>query len=1021
MLDLLVDSAPSSEATAGIVGARQLVCVQTIDIARLTTNPVMLIAGSFVAVGGRGPRGDSNDSGKTSFLAATALLLGDPEWRMTGGGPAGAAGLLFEPETAGVAAQSYPPARHGYVIGVFADPDNVDASALSVWCRINAASPYFKVRHADGVHLAEGDTERERYLAVDRTWESLPSATELGPEHYAERLYGDSPRCLAYVSRRGKRKSGESLLQMNAGGFSPEQIGHDLIRLTGRAAGFEAEERARFRLDKAKQLLEAKELDDQRAWREEERQLTGVVARNRARALLTEAEEMWRLHFARGYLDVLARRDELTRARDTAEELVQERQRLVADAEADLEKLSVPIELERRLEDARDEHDRLKALLDDARDAHANARREHAELIERVRKLDELADGFQAGSVAEMAGLLDEARAAANAAREAVGIARSRRDETAARMREAEAGVDGRSGSLAALLRERGVPSAALVDVEIAEDARAAWEPRLALYENAVIIAPDYAEHALGAAADQPGAVLIAGDDTVPLPAGVVAAPVGAAGFLARLAHRTPTATSPDRATDGELGVVVVGGFESPQTGHAARLAAARADLTAREAELSDAEGAVRRAADAAKAAEGDLERATAADQLVAARAEMRLAEQVVSEASDAVNDLVKPLAMAAQAHVDAAADVRSHEQALRNAQERLESRQEQHKLAAGALKDAQGKLDDLLVDYWAGGWAGTVDDARRALEDEERTEKTLRNRAALHLAQALSAIDISPEGANAPTPELAEVARHGGRLTDEPGRDRMPAGLEELGRPLRDYLAIYETDPVIEERVREQRQRRQAELAVARSEHDSLLDGLESLRDGIEQRIHQSLSEISDAYNTLNLQADGFGADLVIQSRRPEGIGDRWRWFVTPRWRRSPTGKLLPYDNQTNTAQEKLATVQLVLAALLAAPDPRGRVLVLDELGDSLGANHRREVLREIAETALAKGVTVLGTCQDSVMTDAVGYCGGLLYFEHLSHSEAYNCPTRAYGLDENRERVLLTADALRSGRPWL
>lgn len=109
------------------------------------------------------------------------------------------------------------------------------------------------------------------------------------------------------------------------------------------------------------------------------------------------------------------------------------------------------------------------------------------------------------------------------------------------------------------------------------------------------------------------------------------------------------------------------------------------------------------------------------------------------------------------------------------------------------------------------------------------------------------------------------------------------------------------------------------------------------------------------------------------------------------------------------------------MLAALLASPNPRGRVLVLDELGDSLGVSHRREVLREIAATAAAKGVTVLGTCQDSVMTDAVGHCGALLYFEHLSHSEAYNCATRSYGLDENHERVLLTAAALRSGRPWL
>jgi ABC-type hemin transport system ATPase subunit len=128
-----------------------------------------------------------------------------------------------------------------------------------------------------------------------------------------------------------------------------------------------------------------------------------------------------------------------------------------------------------------------------------------------------------------------------------------------------------------------------------------------------------------------------------------------------------------------------------------------------------------------------------------------------------------------------------------------------------------------------------------------------------------------------------------------------------------------------------------------------------------------------------------------------------------------------LPYDNQANTAQEKLATVQLVLAALLAAPNPRGRVLVLDELGDSLGLSHRREVLREISQTAQAKGVTVLGTCQDSVLGDAASFCGELVYFEYPSLTEALNRPTRMFGFDDNGERVELTSEALTSGREWL
>jgi hypothetical protein len=102
----LFDAQPARTADGasrlGVIASRQLVAVQTFDIARLTSHPVAIIPSSFVAVTGRGPR-DSNESGKTSFNAAVALLLGDPEWRVSGGGVATVAELLFEPDTAGVA------------------------------------------------------------------------------------------------------------------------------------------------------------------------------------------------------------------------------------------------------------------------------------------------------------------------------------------------------------------------------------------------------------------------------------------------------------------------------------------------------------------------------------------------------------------------------------------------------------------------------------------------------------------------------------------------------------------------------------------------------------------------------------------------------------------------------------------------------------------------------------------------------------------------------------------------------
>src|SRR5215471_1718260 len=114
----------------GLIGSRQLIVVQTLDIARLTAHPVRLIPETFIAVTGMGPV-DSNESGKTSFLSAVALL--------------------FEPITAGITAGT-PAATEGYVVGVFADPDNVLTTAHTVWLRLSSGRPHLQVLHASGIH-----------------------------------------------------------------------------------------------------------------------------------------------------------------------------------------------------------------------------------------------------------------------------------------------------------------------------------------------------------------------------------------------------------------------------------------------------------------------------------------------------------------------------------------------------------------------------------------------------------------------------------------------------------------------------------------------------------------------------------------------------------------------------------------------------------------------------------------------------------------------------------------------------
>ncbi|WP_151898047.1 hypothetical protein [Streptomyces sp. C8S0] len=61
------------------------------------------------------------------------------------------------------------------------------------------------------------------------------------------------------------------------------------------------------------------------------------------------------------------------------------------------------------------------------------------------------------------------------------------------------------------------------------------------------------------------------------------------------------------------------------------------------------------------------------------------------------------------------------------------------------------------------------------------------------------------------------------------------------------------------------------------------------------------------------------------------------------PRWKRSRSGGYVSYRENANSAQVKVHAILLVLAALLADSQTQGRVLILDELGNSLGRSTAR------------------------------------------------------------------------------
>ena len=132
---------------------------------------------------------------------------------------------------------------------------------------------------------------------------------------------------------------------------------------------------------------------------------------------------------------------------------------------------------------------------------------------------------------------------------------------------------------------------------------------------------------------------------------------------------------------------------------------------------------------------------------------------------------------------------------------------------------------------------------------------------------------------------------------------------------------------------VRQARAARAETIQVTSSKTRELHDELHQTQQAIVQRALSALTAISEALDKLNRKAGGLGARLDSEVIPPATPDQDWRTRVIPRWRRNPGGALLPYDNVTNTAQEKLFSIHLVLASLLAAPYPRGRILILDEL----------------------------------------------------------------------------------------
>lgn len=1004
----------------GIVGDRHLVGIQTFDISRLTTHAVAIVPGTFVAVSGIGPKGDSNGSGKTTFLAALSILLADPQWNLESSGGRNASGILFRPDAAGLdPSLRATPAPHGYVVGVFAEPDAVRESALTVWVRVSATSPYVQAKCVPWLHVADARTDEDRALQADRLWQELPHAGVISARRMAQELYGDAPRCLSYLDT-SLRPAIPSLLSQEMTKMRPAEIGAALIALAGRTGQLEEENHNRGTTLELQAKLKDQEGQEDLTRIREDAELAGVSARDRARTLLADAQRKWTRYTAWQYLAVLG-------DHDAAGEEIRRRTEVLSDREGAVQKAGAALatlhatgdlaELERK---ARDSHNSASRVLESLRGEHAGVAAEQAHLIKERNELQPVAARWKGTGLKQAQIENDRTQAAQGAARVAVQAATDALKDAATALDNARAGRSGVAGRLAARLRtEAGIAEAApLADlIDLDDQARPAWEPRLWALRDAVVVPRTSAEHARMALADGPGTQIIAAEFLDPAAPRVtedgIHYPAGLAPLIRTLRERLAVRQYPLRADDDALAASVLGGFTEPLVGREALIRQAERDLEEAKAGLESARAALRTADARLTLAKGEHDAAQATERLTVLTATLAGLDEAISTLNASIGTAEQTLKAASEALIQASVRLSSYNNEVEAAERRLKSAREQESDARRDLDQACKHRARLPVEAWALAFTGSRAEAERlwaeGADGYAPSAQTLLRESAEQLREALAVFLAN----RADPPEdlvAAEEAR--GRFADQ--EEGKPEPFEAVAAALRNRLdGAADHDRVTHSRIIADREKRETALGELRIEVEDAAGRLSSLQDMIENSIEATMKEVSKALDRMT----AFGAELQVSSVRPDGAAP-WIWEVTPRWRRSPNGGLVPYQESANGAQVKVFAIQLVLAALTADAQTTGRVLILDELGNSLGDVNRRDVLRNLQDVAKQQQVTILGTCQDSVLSDAADFFGELIWFTHAAATDALNQPTRVWGHDPDGTRVELTTDWLRAGR---
>ncbi|MFE5974352.1 hypothetical protein ACFQ64_19590 [Streptomyces sp. NPDC056460] len=967
-----------------------------------------------------------NGSGKTSFLIAVSLLLADPQWRLDTNGGRPASGILFHPDAAGVdQTHRASPVDHGYIVGVFAHPAHPSADPLTVWIRIATTAPYLQANWTEGMHLADATTDHERSMQADDLWRALGTRRLLSARAMSDTLYGTAPRCLTYLDT-ALRPPAPSLLSQQLTEMEPHVIGRSLIALSGMSHLLDEEYRLRGQALEDQINLENAQGEHDKQLLVEEQVMDAVRARQASRDSLEDGRTAWQHYLAASYREAHALEESIAadiRAAEEATEAAETAERKVADRVSTLRSATDLTNKESQAaqnwSDAQQISRELTQKLTEFTTRRTVLLEERSTLLPQTHGWD----GNGTTTTADRLQLRRREQLKAEQVHETAEAAVTRAKE---HLSDVEQGRSGTAGRAIDLLSAHGILAHGLLDqLDLDDTARTLWEPRLAPWSDAVAIQQPHDEDLARALLHTvlPGTQIVTCDpQREPLPEGI-RSNLNLARFLTALQERfAPTDDAAD-VHDQALGLTVTGGFTTPLAGRETRLQQAHRQLTEAKTRVTEAANALKAAAAGVTLAQAQHTAAQAAEKLAQLKAEENRLQTDIDKTDDRLIEAKRTEEELQEVWQQVWGEQHGHEQRLATAKLELDAAKKELRDRRSTVTALERQRAKAAAPQWQNLWGQTLDAAVRQLADlpdqaQAARPAALRRQAEYALRRAYEHYGVD----GAPGEDVGEDLREGEKTTRslaEADPEELPVrSYADAAYPLENRLAGHrDQDEVAAARITRDRQTRGQAI-------DELTEGvatsnntLETLQDMIENHLEGLFTQIGAAFNDLDLGSEGYGAKLEHHSVRPQGASD-WQWQVTPRWKRSRNGGYVSYRENANSAQVKVHAIQLVLAALLADNQSRGRVLILDELGNSLGETNRKDVLAALRDVARDQHLTILGTCQDSVLADAADVCGELLWFTHASATDITNQPTSVWAFDSNGERTQLTEDWITAGR---